>query len=187
MRDAGVGQHAFDVALRQGQQVAQRHRQRRQHGDQEDPVDARRIQGHHQHADQRGKTRRLGPYRQERRHRRGGAFVDVGGPLVEGNHRDLESEAGQHQGHGEVERRDRSRAQPLGDLVQVRRAGQTVHQREPIEHHRRRRGAEQEVLDAGLVALRVALQEAGQHVRGEADILDGQCQQDEIGAGRHQH
>ena len=95
MRNAGIGQHALDIGLRDGDHVAEDHRRRRDH-----PEDAGHIRGDGgegggKHTQQGGKAGDLRARGHESRHRRGRALIDIRRPHVEGNRRDLEAKSDQ--------------------------------------------------------------------------------------------
>ena len=124
--------------------------------------------------------------RQERGDRRRRALVRVGGPGVERHRAHLEAEA-------DDDEHDRQGVQAAelavggdvgGDVGEQRRVGDAVQQAHPVEHDRAGEHAEQEVLHARLVALRVALAPRGQHVGGDGQELQGDEHADEIAAPR---
>ena len=73
------------------------------------------------------------------------------------------------------------------DVDEQRRAGGAVQQAHAVQQHGAGEHAEQVVLDAGLVALAVALAPGGQHVGGDRQQLEGDEHADEVAARRHHH
>ena len=128
LADAAVGHHALDVGLQQRDDVAERHRQRRDNRAAA-PRDRRLLTGKRPPKTKTRKRRessRLRADREEERRGRGRAFVDVRRPHVERHRRDLEAEAGEDEDirRQEIrlplaERRDRSCAISLRSVVPV--------------------------------------------------------------------
>ena len=83
----------------------------------------------------------------------GDALVDVGRPHVEGHRGHLEAEADQQEGQPGEQHPvvgHHVAGQEVGDLGEVGRSGGAVDQGDAVDEHRRREGAEDEVLEAGL-------------------------------------
>jgi hypothetical protein len=72
----------------------------------------------------------------------------------------------------------------VGEQRRARRAEQQAH---AVEQHRRREHAEEEVLDAGLVRLLVALAPGGHHVGRDRQQFEGDEDADEVAGRRHHH
>jgi hypothetical protein len=71
--------------------------------------------------------------------------------------------------------------------VELRGPGRAVDERDAVQQEARREGAEQEVLERGLGALRAAAVEARQHVHGERHDLDAEEDHHEVARGGEQH
>ena len=95
MADGGIGHQPLDVALADGRERAEQHRGDGDEGDDFLPLRGNAGKGHdgnaHEHGDA-GDLRRGG---EERRHRRGRAFIDVRRPHMERHGGNLEAEAGE--------------------------------------------------------------------------------------------
>jgi hypothetical protein len=98
---------------------------------------------------------------------------------------DLESEADQQQAHP---------GQPQGgrlpggaDAAEIRRAGGSVDEGDPVKEEARRKGAQEEVLEGRLVGSDAPAAEAGEHVDGDAHDLEAEEDGDQIRRTRHRH
>ncbi len=132
--------------------------------------------------------RRLDRHGHERRHRRGGALVDVRRPGLEGDEGHLEAQSHQHERDAEEhERFQGPRRDDVRDDVQARRAGRAVEERHPVEQEAAREGAQQEVLHRRLVRAQVAPQHAGQHVEAHRHGLEGDEEHDEVVGEDQEH
>ena len=135
-------------------------------------------------------TRRLGCHTEERGDRRGGTLVSVGGPGVERHGADLEGEADDHEHDADTSMPPT--LAPLAvmlrsDVAQQGAAGNPVQQAHPVEHDRAGEHAEQVVLHARLVALRVPLAPRGHHVGRDRQELEGDEHADQVARTRHHH
>ena len=101
MGDAGVGEHALDVALEERAEVADGHGERGEDPDQHGPAVLHGREAGEGDAQQDGEGGGLGGGRHEADDGGGRALVDVGGPDVEGGGGDLEAEADEDHGEGE--------------------------------------------------------------------------------------
>ena len=143
MRDGAVGQHALDVGLGDGDEVAYGHRQRRQDREYRAPLDGERLQreGHVEDPEDHRESGSLARHRQEGGDRRWGALVHVRGPHLEGEGSDLEPEPGDYQHRAEQEGIAAERqvhvepylGDPGRDVGQHRAAGEPVDEDHPIE------------------------------------------------------
>ena len=79
-----------------------------------------------------------------------------------------------------------ARGQPLGDALVAGRARDAVDEADAVEEHGAGEGAQQDVLQAGLVAQPVALQVAHQDVEREAQQLQRDVGRQQLARGRHQ-
>ena len=105
VRDAGIGQHALDVGLHEGDETAKRHGQHRDHGDDNDPDIRRRGHGVEEDAQQDGEGGGLRPHRHEGGDGRRCPLVDVRHPHVERHRADLENQAGDQEHRRQHQRR----------------------------------------------------------------------------------
>ena len=99
--DAGVGEHALDVALEERAEVADGHGERGEDPDQDGPAVLHGREAGEGDAEQDGEGGGFGGGGHEADDRGGCALVDVGGPDVERSGGDLEAEADEHHGEGE--------------------------------------------------------------------------------------
>ena len=106
-----VGQQAHDVGLAQGDEVADGHRERRQHPEHRTPHVGTAEEADVDQEQEGDEPARLRRHRQERGHRRRRTLVGVGRPEVEGHGRNLESEA-----NGDEEDAERHKG-GVGDLA----------------------------------------------------------------------
>ena len=172
--DRAVGQHALDVGLAQGHQVAGEHGKDGQAAQQRNPDLVGRCEGQDQDSSDDGETHRLGGRGQVCGDRGGRALVGIRRPLEEGRQAGLEAQPSQHQNGG----RQRNHADGLcvvrkrrADLHEVQRAGSAVHQRDTVEHDGRGDGAVQEIFEAGLRAAQILANGADQDVAGDGEEL----------------
>ena len=134
--------------------------------------------------------RRLRQHGEERRDRGRRSLVDVRAPEVEGHRGDLEAEAGQHQERDRVDRE----AVRLGDAAgqegldrgEGRGPRHPVEEGQAVEHRAGGGGAEEHVLERGLVRHPVALQVGHHHVGRDRDHLQGEVQHHEVARRREQ-
>ena len=180
--DRRIGQQPDEVRLAQGDEVADRHRQRRQHPEDRRPHVVAAEEPDVEQLEKGHEPSGLGRDRQEGGDRRGGALVRVGRPEVEGHRGDLEREADDDE--EDPHRHDRfaghRAADALADLDENRRVRRAKDERHAVEHHRARQHAEQVVLERRLVALQVALAPPGKHVRRDRQGLEGDEDRDEV-------
>ena len=145
MRDAGIGQHALDVALRNGQQVANDHRHRGQRPEDGGQVNGEGGEGGGEDAEQRRKARDLCARGHEGSYGCRRALVHVGSPHVERDGRDLETESHQDEGRPDGQEQDRGLAlsgQSKGrggseDARQAGRPRRAEDQRDPVDDESR--------------------------------------------------
>ena len=185
MRNGGIGEQALDAGLHDGGEIAQHHRERGDDGHHRRPTG--KVAVPHGAAGRAGKaerenfgedvkTRDLGAGADERRARRGRAFVGVRRPEMERHGGDLEAEAddGRHQ-RDQQQRVESLAGDAGGDFAQIGRAGNAVEQAEAEQQKRRRHAAEQKVFQRRLGGPGVVLVERGEDVKREA----GEFQRDE--------
>ena len=143
-----------------------------------------------QDAEERAEGRRLRAGGDERRHRGRRPLVDVGRPLVEGHGRGLEPEPDQEERQAREDHRVAGRArrrQRRAEAREVGRARRAVEERDPVQEEAAGEGAEQEVLQRGLVALGPGPEGAGEDVEGQRHELEREEDDEEVRPGRHQH
>ncbi len=187
LRDGRVRQHALQVGLRDGCQVAHEQRADRQHGQHLLPIDGQRQQTVHQQADHDGERRELGRAADDDRHGRRRAVVDVRNPHVERHGADLEREAGHDEHEAEHQHlvADLARVHGLEDLADVERAGGAVQHREAVEQEAARHRAEHEVLHGGFGGRDVVAAQCHQRIAGEREQLQAQVDHEEVVARHH--
>ena len=190
MGDGAVGEHALDVALRDGDEVADGHGGGREAGEEQPPIDVERAEGGVEDAEDDGEPGRLAGDGEERGDGRGRAFVDVGDPHLEGDGGDLEAEARHHEHHAQQEdRRAEGLAAAghlLGDGREVRGAGEAEGQGHAVEQHAGAQRPQQEQLEAGLGGAGVA-GEGGEGDQREGRELEGDVEGDELPRRGQQH
>jgi hypothetical protein len=103
--------------------------------------------------------------------------------------RDLETESDQKKGHRKHEQ-DSSFACRIGhkgcDRIDLGGSGQTVDESDPVEQKRRRKTAEQEVLDGRLVGTEAVPPDPDQHICAQRHQLEAQKQHDQVRSRRHE-
>ena len=181
--DAGIGQHAFDVSLVNGGQIAQGHGGNG-HRDQDRPPIFLVGQAHGSCTEQAQEDGKPSRFRGCGKNRRDGGwrtFVDIGGPEVEGHGRYLEAKTDDnHHGRQQNEGVVASRADHIGDGVDVRRpsgatrqSGVAIEQAEAIEHDPRGKRAINEVFDTRFGRTAGIGGETSQDVEGDAGRFEG--------------
>ena len=123
--------------------------------------------------------------REERRHRRRRALVDVRRPHVERHRRDLEAEAREQEHQPEIARCRPRRG--LGDAGERDVAGEAVDQRRAVEQHAGRQRAEHEILEARLGRARRCRGRCGDDVEREAHQLEAEIERDQVVGRDHHH
>ena len=157
--------------------------------DDPEPVGRSRVDDE---ADENREGSGLGGGGHEAHHRRRRALVDVGRPDVEGSAGDLEAEAGEDEGHGDVgQRLDVGGGAERGrDVKDVGGAGGAVEQGNAVEEEAGGEGAEEEILHRAFGALGGVAAEAGQDVAGDGRDFQGdedEHQLDRRGHEAHAH
>ena len=191
--DRGVRQHPLDVVLGDGHEVAERHRQRREDEDHDDPLVLERGQGLGEDPQDEGERADLGPDGEVAGDRRGRALVGVGCPVVEGHGRDLEGDAGRQQGEAHREAGGEGLlalhdpAEDAGDLGDPGRAREAPDEGQAEEEDRARERAEEEVLDGALGRERVPLVIPRQQVARDDHELEAHEEDEEVGRRGHDH
>ncbi len=145
--DGGVGQHALDIALGDGDQIAQAHGQEGEDDEHALPVRVQPVQPVHQQPNREGKGGDLGGAAQEEGHGGGGALIDVRHPHVEGYGAELEPDADDQKDEPEYQYSVLCallRRGP-GHLRQLDGPGGPVDHGHAVEQHARAEGPEHEV------------------------------------------
>ena len=127
--------------------------------------------------------------RQKCRDRTRCTFVSIWCPSVKWNCRYFEREPNNHKHNAECMQRTET-AVDCDALAQVDKqsaVGCTVQQRHAVQHDRRCKHAEQEILDACFVALDVALAPCGKHVCRDREKLECNKNGNEVASRRHHH
>ncbi len=188
MGDAGVGEQALNVALEQGTEVADGHRQRCQNPHKDRPAVLHLREAGEGDAEQDGEGSGLGRGGHEADDRGGCTLIDVGRPDMERSGGDLEAQADKDEGEGgEGEGRGRSGLEAEGDGVDVGRAGGPERESDAVKEEGGGEGAEQEVLDGGLGAGGLALAEAAEDVGGNRGDFEADEDHEELDRAGHEH
>ena len=191
MCDAGVGEHALHVLLRQRQHVADDHRHRGKHPGRVVPRRVRGSEPVEQQPCESGERCGLHAGRHERSVRCRRTFVHIRRPHVKRDGCNLEREAHEQQcqsAHQQWIRAEIARLDDRGHLCEVRRAGRAVHQRHAVQQEASRECAEQEILQRGLGGACPAAIKPGEHVDRERHELDAEKDQHQVArADEQQH
>ena len=190
VRDARVGEHPFDVALRDADHRPHDHRRRGDRPHDRPPQAVQRLERGEEHADERRKRSRLYASRHETGDSRRSAFIRVGRPHVEWHRRDLERESHQQEADGkQLHRRRRHRlgGDQAPDAIEPGAAGQAVGKGDPVKKKRTRKRPEQKILEGRLGRGGRVAADAREHVDGERQHLQREKDDQEIGRCRHQH
>ncbi len=187
MCNRGIRQQAFDIFLRQGKQVAHRHRHRchRQHHRQPINVGSKADE---EDADENGEACALGGNRKECRHGCGSAFVHIRSPEVKRHQRNFESNPDQHHQRRHHERKCCNLAgfDHFGDVIKIRLAAEAEEQTETVKHHGRSHRAEEKILETRLGGFVVVVQKSGEGVQTNGGRFDSEIQHDQISRHRHE-
>ncbi len=187
--DRGVGQEALDVALGDGDHVAEGHRQEGEDGNEILPVVAQGAKALDQNPDRGGEGGRLRHDRHEGGHGGRGAVVGVRRPEVERDRRHLEAEADDQEEEAEEEGgieelfAGNGGLEAVGDLVEVGRPGRAVDPGHAVGEDRGGEDAEEEVLQGAFDRGDAALGEGGEDVGGEGGELDADEDHHQIAGG----
>ena len=193
MGDRGVGEHPLDVVLRQGHQVAERHRQRGQDEDHDHPFLAKRKERLRKDTQHHRERPHLRAHGQVARHGRGRALVGVGRPVVERDGGHLERDARRQEGqtHREPGREGRlagdDRADPGRHVGDPGGPGQAPDIGQAEQEDGAGERPEQEVLDRALGGERIPLVVPGEEVARDHHEFQAHEQDDEIRGRGYQH
>ena len=189
VRDRGIGHQALDVRLADRREGAEHHGRDGDENDDLLPVDRDRLERLGHDANEHRHGRHLGRGREEGRHRRRRALVDVGRPHVERHGGDLEGDAGQHEDEAENQaERGAVRLERGGDLRKLDMSREAVDQRHAVEQHARRQSPEHEILQAGLRRADALAIDGGDDVERERLQFEAEIERDEaVGRNHEQH
>ena len=206
MGDRRAGEQPAEVRLPQRHDVADGHRDRRQHRRQ--PPEEVEVGGGgradsragglgcHAEGHEPGEHDDAGQFGERREHRGvagAGPLVDIRG--VEVHRHGRQPEGGAHdrhsQGHRQQHRghpRDRSvgRLHDAGDASEARRAGDPIERGGPVEEHGRGDQRQEEILDRRLPPAVVGPLEAQQHVGRDRDEFEAGEQEHEVVGHAHE-
>jgi len=186
--DAGVGKHALDVALEQGTEITDGHREGGQAPHEDRPAVLVGGEGGEGDAEQDGEGGRLGRGGHESDDGCRGSLVDVGRPDVEGSGGNLEAEAYDDEGEGgEGKGRGGGGFEAVGDGVDVGGTGGSEGKRDAVEEEGGSEGTEEEVLEGRLGTGGLALAEAGHDVGGDGGDLEADEDHEELDRAGHEH
>ena len=137
MRDAGVGQHPFDVGLHDGDDIAEHQGNNGDEQKQERPICLEPAEPFDEDTHECGKAGSFCGDRHEGRDGGRGALIDVGRPHMERHRRELKAEADCHQNRGDQHEGIIRPASPDGacNRCQLGAAGQAVEQRDTIQQN----------------------------------------------------
>ena len=138
-------------------------------------------------ADDQREGRDLGGAREIGGDGRGRAFVHIRRPHMERHGRNLEREPGDEKHKSEHEsRRNAGTLHHARDDGEIHAAGKAVDQRDTVQHHARRKRAEDEVFESGFSrAQRVAV-ERREYEQRQRLQLHAHVEADEVGRRNHQ-
>jgi hypothetical protein len=188
--DGRVGQHALDVGLRDGDQVAQPHGEHGEDHQHPLPIRLDRLQPVHQHANRQREGGDLGRTAEQQDGRRRRALVDVRHPHVEGHGAELEADADDQE--DDPEDQDLVVHPLLGDRLcdrtELDRAGGAVDHGDAVEQHARAERAQHEILHRRLGALLRVAVEGDQGIETERLKLETEIDgQEAVGRDHDQH
>ncbi len=190
MGDRRVREHAFEIRLRDREQVADGEREHAQHGQHVLPTRVvQRAEPLDEHAPDERERGDLGRRADVERHGRRRALIDVRQPHVERHRAELERDARDD----EREREQRGHADAAGprevlrERVELQRARDPVEQRDAVQQRSGRDRAEHEVLHRRLGRdCRVAI-ERDQRVLREREQLEPEVQREQAVRRDHDH
>jgi hypothetical protein len=105
---------------------------------------------------------------------------------VEGGRGNLESQADEHQGHGDIGKNRSAGAQRLADGINIGRAGGAEHQRYAVKEKRGGERSQEKVLKRRLAARSFAAPKACQHIAGDRGNFERYEDQHQFDSRRHQ-
>ena len=189
VRDARVGQHALHVGLHDGYEVPQDQGQDAHAQDEPAPVRFHAPEAFEHHPEERPETRGFGGHGHERGHRGRRALVHVRGPHVERHRRHLEAEPHDHQHQGDEDQRvvESTRIDRRGDFDQARAARGAEDEGNAVKQEARRERAQDEILGRRFDGPGFKPLEARQDVERDGHQLDAEIDDQEVGAGDHDH
>ena len=190
--DAGVGEEAFEVGLRDGGEVAEDHggagddgEEREdfflQGGDNEEGLDD---------AEEDDEAGGFGGDGEEGGDRGGRALVNVGDPELERGGGDFETEGDEDEAEAEEEGGAGGLVEGgefFGDGGEVELSGHAVDPRDAVDEEAGREGAEDEVFGAGFEAVLIAAEVGDEDVEGDGDEFERNEDHHEVDSGGHPH
>ena len=153
MRDGRIPQHALDVGLRNGHDVADEQRQHAHHHHHALPDVVQAAEPVDENPQSQRQSRQLRCRGDVERHGRARALINVRQPHVERHAAKLERDAHHHERDAEPERHViqlRIARHRRGQLVELQRARDAVDPRDAVQQRTRRDRAEDKVLHGGL-------------------------------------
>jgi hypothetical protein len=187
VRDGRIRQHALEAGLGDGDHIAERERQHREHRQDDLPVTLQHAQALDQQAQKQRHRGHLGRRAEIQRDRGGRALVDVRQPGVERHRAELEADADEDEHHAEhrPDLIDAVADEVVVDVDDLERAGHAVDQRHAVEQHAGGQRAQHEVLHRRLAgALGVAV-ERDQRVLAKRQQFKAEIDGEHAVAGNH--
>ena len=188
MGDRRVRQHALEVGLRQGDQVADHQREQGKPGQHLPPLLGGRGEAGVEQAVGEAEGGDLRHRADEQGDGRGRALVDVGHPHMERRGAELEGHAHQHEDQAEQQQAavvDAGRG--LVDRAEVETAGGAVDHRHAVEQQAGGQRAQHEVLHGRLGGDLVVAVDGNEAVGAERQHLEAEVEHHEMAAGDHHH
>ena len=192
MADAGVGEEAFEVGLRDGGEVAEDHGgtgNDREKGEDFFLQGGDDEEGLHD-AEQHDEAGGFGGDGEEGSDRSGRALVYVGHPELKRGGGNFETEGDEDEAEAEEEggRGGLVEDGEFGrDGCEVELSGHAVDPRDPVDKEAGREGAEDEVFGAGFEAVLIAAEVGDEDVEGDGDQFERDEDHHEVDGGGHPH
>jgi hypothetical protein len=184
--DARIRQEPLDVALRQGDHVAESHRDDRERRNRRpEPVGQAGLENRGEHAVENQDARALRGDGEIQDGRSRHALVHVGRPGVERGERHLEAKPDEKKQEPEGDGGTGGEAGPRQRL-DARASGGAEEQNDPVKGERGAEGAGQEILQAGFGGGLDAAEECGQDVEGQRQGLQSDEDDEEIQSPGHE-
>ena len=187
LRNGGIGQHALEVVLHDGRQVAQQQRRNAQHHHHHLPVGRQFQQAPNQQAQQHGKHAQLGRGRHEQSGRRGRTLVHIGHPHMKRHRSQFEGQPchNKHQPQHQNRRLHRLIEGLHQHLRQIHGTRGAIHHRQAVKQKARGQSAEDEIFHARFGRQGVVTPQGHQGKTGQTRHFQAEINQQEMVARNH--
>ena len=192
MADAGIAQHALEIALGNGGEIAEQQRRHGANAEERNPDGGGggKIEDAQDHAHQDDESPRLRSHGKKRGDRIRRPFVNIRRPTVKGYHRDLETDASEDHEEAKVHAGRHRLFQEVvvsPEEVEAGGAGETEDVGDAHDEKRGGKRAENEVFDAGFQGDDAAALVGDEDVKGNGDEFQRDEQKHEVVRGGEEH